>query len=273
MYRYNLFLFCFSFITLISSAQTQYFHEGFEFKENSTAFVFGDGVKLRKEPNVNSEVVDILNIGDMIKIISKSEKSQVFNGIQSNWYKIKKGDQVGYTLKGLISVQKITNNQKQNFYFSLKKKDNILYLLIRTKDAKTIKYSEITQELIGDTFELYLTLTSKLTNVINILEIDYLAENTGAEGGSTYMFWNGSALKHVADVTSTTDDQGYVFSQELMFPDKTNGLVDKIKFKQEVSILKDKKTNWKKTSLMTRELSWDGIELTPDVNTKWEEKE
>src|SRR5690606_20758930 len=58
----------------------------------------------RKEPNTNSEAKDTLSIGSEIKIVQKTEESMVFNGLESFWYKVKHGKQVGYILGALIAL-------------------------------------------------------------------------------------------------------------------------------------------------------------------------
>src|SRR5690606_24803699 len=66
--------------------------------------LYGDRVVLRKEPNSTSEALDTLMIGEEIKIIDKTEETMFFNGLESNWYKVKHGKKNGYILGGLIAL-------------------------------------------------------------------------------------------------------------------------------------------------------------------------
>lgn len=92
----------------------------YSFQENSSTYLFGDNVRVRSEPEINSKnVIDTLNIGDKVTIVRKTDRVMVIGGYKEFWYKIsyKKNnkDSAGYIWGGLLS-----------FGFSVK--DNKLFL-------------------------------------------------------------------------------------------------------------------------------------------------
>ncbi|MBQ3408074.1 MAG: C40 family peptidase [Clostridia bacterium] len=78
---------------------------------NSTAFattgtVVGDNLRVRKEENVASEVIDLLDENDKVEIL----------GENGDWYKVKVNGKVGYVNKQYIKVQEgnVINNETTN---------------------------------------------------------------------------------------------------------------------------------------------------------------
>jgi hypothetical protein len=51
----------------------KYLSENYEFKDGEVAFMFGDNVKLRDQPNTESSVLSLLKIGEQIEIIGISD--------------------------------------------------------------------------------------------------------------------------------------------------------------------------------------------------------
>ncbi|WP_141677730.1 SH3 domain-containing protein, partial [Tenacibaculum soleae] len=68
---------------------TKYLSENYEFKNGEIAYMFGNDVKLRDQPNAKSNVLALLKIGEQIEIMEKSDSTMKFDGIESPWYKVK----------------------------------------------------------------------------------------------------------------------------------------------------------------------------------------
>ena len=87
----------------------EYLSENYEFKNGEIAYMFGNDVKFRDQPNAKSKVLNLLKIGEQIEIIEKSDSKMEFDGIESPWYKVKANDKIGFVLGNLISLDKATN--------------------------------------------------------------------------------------------------------------------------------------------------------------------
>lgn len=68
-----------------------------------TGTVVGDNLRVRKEEDASSEIVDLLDVNDKVEII----------GENGDWYKVKANGKVGYVKKQFIKVQDgdVTNNE------------------------------------------------------------------------------------------------------------------------------------------------------------------
>lgn len=70
----------FTCATMIAQ-ENRYVHGTYEFKAESTEYLFGDNVKLRVEPTTTSEVIQLLPIASAIKILEKTDITFSFNGL------------------------------------------------------------------------------------------------------------------------------------------------------------------------------------------------
>lgn len=61
------------------------------------------GLKIRKEPNANSEIITTAKYNDEIKIIEKDAKTDFVNGENGKWYKVEYENQEGYAWSKFIS--------------------------------------------------------------------------------------------------------------------------------------------------------------------------
>lgn len=75
---------------------------------NSTVFattgtVVGDNLRVRKEENSSSEIIDLLNVNDKVEVL----------GENGDWYKVKVNGKVGYVKKQFIKIQdgSVVNNE------------------------------------------------------------------------------------------------------------------------------------------------------------------
>lgn len=71
---------------------------------NSKPFVTAkSGLKIRKEPNANSEIITTAKYNDEINIIEKDAKTDFVNGENGKWYKVEYKNQEGYAWSKFIS--------------------------------------------------------------------------------------------------------------------------------------------------------------------------
>ena len=89
------------------SGEMSVYHYGFV--ENAETYLFGDNVRVRKEPVIkDGNITDVLNAGDKVTIAGKTDKVMLVDGYKEYWYKIsyKKNDKncEGYAWGGLFSI-------------------------------------------------------------------------------------------------------------------------------------------------------------------------
>lgn len=234
------------------------------FQEGSTEYMYGDNVVLRQKPSADSKAVDTLEIAQEITILKKSSETMLFNGKESNWYKVRTNGQVGYVLGGLISLDKV-------------ELDGDAYLVILAEDESGSKVRcrvvpamgefyghefPITNEM----FQLRVTKNKGVRGVKHIVEIDQTAEACGMEGGIIYLFDTGIRLKSVLSCSSVSDAGAFWLHERLLFPeDREYSYDDGIVFEQEEGIYINDELGWTRSTINTLIIKWDGEELTPNV--------
>lgn len=249
--------------TISAQSETRYLSSYFKFSPGNTEQIFANDVKFRKGPDTNSDVIDLLKIGTRIKIIEQSELTQEFDGIESNWYKIEFNGKTGYVLGALISMRSLTTIDNKNLHFQIKSDENgRISVKIRHAFNET-EYKENTFGLIGYEFSIDLLNNNGLQNVKNIIAINYLSEACGVEGGVSYIFWDGSNLKHIADLSSISEAGMFYYQEKFVFPNQPEGVKDKLVYEVERGTIEDEETNWVKTYKEKREYAWTGTEMVP----------
>ncbi|WP_405570845.1 SH3 domain-containing protein [Winogradskyella sp. Asnod2-B02-A] len=243
-----------------------------EFKIDQIVYLFGDNVKLRNSPSVDSEVVKLLTIGEPLKIIEKSSETFMYNGINSPWYKVEYNNQQGYVVGGLISiVEKKDDNVR--FLFATEMVDEKLYIITRALINSKTEYFENKSEFLGSNYGFKINLYNNrgVKSIDNILFINYLPESCGANSGGYYLFLDSNNLYKVIDVFSSADI-GFWESENLIFPNDPKGEKDKIIYFQEhgqyseMDNLENEPT-WEKTNTTKVNLKWVNNKLHPNPKT------
>lgn len=257
---------------IVISQNSSQFEYDEEFKINQTVFLFGDNVKLRNEPSTDAKTISLLKIGTALKIIEVTDKTYLYNGIETPWYKVEYNDKQGYVVGGLISITEKKNNETR-FLFSFKMDNSKLYVITRVLINKSSDYLENITEFKGDNylFRIFLYDNLGIENVNNIIYFNYLPESCGANTGGFYLFLNDSGLYKVLDLTSSADI-GFWESENLIFPNNPKGEKDKILFlKEHGQYPEDIESNddpiWEETNSIKIILKWEDNKLTPNPRT------
>ncbi|WP_396591732.1 SH3 domain-containing protein [Allomuricauda sp. R78024] len=233
-----------------------------DFKPGEQVYLFGNDVKLRAAPDVESEVLELLKIGEWVKIIEKTEFTWPYRGFDSPFYKVKYDDGVtGYLLGGLLSLEKKTLNS-QNYFFAYSKEGKRTFLNIR--NIKNGTYIEKKIPLANSTIRIKALDDKGVPGLDGILLIDYYAEACGMEGGGIYLFAQNDELTKVASLSQISDAGVFYYSEKFVFPFDEGGISGKILFKKERNENLDEASQWKKTAMETRMLSWVDGKLVPD---------
>ena len=175
------------------------------------------------------------------------------------FYKVDYKGTEGYVLGGLLALEKKTINDVVHL-FGRSKTGNEDHLLIRTLKEDG-SFTEKSTKLGNEQFYLTDLGTKGVPTIDGILFVDYLAESCGVEGGGIYFFQQGHVLHQVARLSQVSDAGAYYFWEEFVFPEDKDGVAGKIRYKKEVGEYLDEATNWKKTSVETKELVWANTNL------------
>lgn len=260
----NKFLIAVLFISNFGFGQDiKYFSEDFEFVTGDIAYLFGDDVKLRDQPGTTSHVISLLKIGDQIEIVSKTDETMFFEGLESPWYQVKFQDKTGYILGGLISLDK-QNHHNLTYLITLKKDDSELFLKTRVighgnsylENSALLSTHYVSTEAHGN---------RGLEGVDSIFAINYLSEACGVNGGGIYLFHNGNQLLKAIDYTQVSDAGVYWFYEEYIFPTDEGGRPGKIIYKKETGETIDDETEWVETKKTERLLEWSNDQLIPKI--------
>lgn len=243
----------------------EYLSENHEFKNGEIAYMFGNDVKFRDQPNAKSKVLNLLKIGEQIEIIEKSDSKMEFDGIESPWYKVKANDKIGFVLGNLISLDKATNGNL-TYLVSLKKDGFKLYAKTRVLE-NGLDFKENISQLMTREFSIKAIGNKGLENIKSIFKIDYLADSCGVNGGGIYLFYDGKNLIKAIDYTQVSDAD-YWFVEEYIFPNDKDGKEGKIVYKRKIGETKEYETEWVETKLTQRILKWNGKEIFPKIENE-----
>jgi len=109
--------------------------------EKASQYLLADDVAMRDCASVQCEQLATINIGTNVRLLAKSETPQTINGIQSRWYKIKMGPQIGWIWGGLISQKTMVSkvNPEIKFVFGEAGKDYKGYKRFQLRAVKNGK--------------------------------------------------------------------------------------------------------------------------------------
>lgn len=236
------------------------------FEPGEQVYVFGNDVKLRAEPNTDSKVLELLKIGEWVKIIEQTESSWPYKGFDSPFYKVKYDDMTGYILGGLLSLEKKTVGGT-NFFFAYSKEREKFFLNIRN-----MRFGELLEKKIPLTSAAIGIKTygnRDIEYLDGIFYIDYSSEEyDGQDYGGIYVFAFEGALS-AYELSRSHDIEASYASEKFVFPDEEGGIPGKIIFKKEKGHdFLGGEYEWLHTVVETWKLSWYGGELVPDFRGK-----
>jgi len=246
----------------------------FGFEENKPQKIFTDWTRVRKEPNVTSEVTDSLQTNHQVMILKKEEAVLRLGERGANWYKVsyQKGDVAseGYIWGGNLSVG-YRNKNGYDFLFGLSK----------TVDRKNKEYNETVKQniagikvmekntLIDEVYfdtgrgeELsYATFTiesgHQLQNVELTLKAMVSGEACGIASYNQYVFFKDKKLVALPQLMNVGDADIFYHSEEFVFPNDKGGIPNAFIFKMEEMEKDEKDREKKKRSSKT--YLWNGI--------------
>ena len=229
----------------LSYSQEEYTHNYYwNISNNSKAIVGFTKCYVRESPNINSVLLDSLQIGSEVMVKKSTEALYKIKGINVSWveieYKNKVGEtKVGCVWKGLLALNYVKNG-------------SLTYLTTIDKIEKT-KYEEyynqnfsISAKILDKENQLLNELTIKkylsessyfenktighlgLSQLQNIYRISFSGESCGVPTFHYYFGWNGNKLLLLPEKMNVGDADVYYHSEELVFPSEKGGKPDLI---------------------------------------------
>lgn len=241
---------------------------------------------VREKATVNSTLVDSLQIGNPIKILSQSEPNLTLKGLNLPWVEIEyqKGNilKKGFIWKGFIALGE-SFHENVHFVISLNAKvtkkikvnDNgYKYEYDKTFYGFKINVCNLSNQIIATkTFEhavsdnYYFTNSTidnyGLKNVICVYRATFNGEACGVPTEYKYFYWDGKKLEFLLEKYNVGDAGAYYYLEEIIFPKekggKTNTIIKTIN--EEVNIgdsITSSKYEIKKSII---HYNWDGKKM------------
>ncbi len=245
----------------------------FGFEENKPQKIFTDWTRVRKEPDVKSQVTDSLQTNQQVMILKKEETVLRLGERGANWYKVsyQKGEQVseGYVWGGNLCVG-YRNKNGYDFLFGLSKtvdrknKDYNETVKQNIAGIKIIEGNSLIDEVYFDTGKgeemSYATFTiesnHKLQNVELTLKAMVSGEACGIASYTQYVLFKDKKLVALPQLMNVGDADVYYHSEEFVFPNDKGGIPNAYILKIEEMERDDKDRGKKKRSSKT--YLWDG---------------
>ena len=217
-------------LTMVAQ-ETKYISEGTQFNRNEVAFLFGDNVKLRSQPNTQADVLKVLPIGKEITIIGITQERLPYDGIDSPWYQVSVAGNRGFILGALISLDSKSINGSK-YFTALAKNEDVLYLKTRTT-RNDGTYKENKSKLSTHDFSLEVFDNQGIEGVKNMLFVNYLAESCGVDGGGICIFNTEEALIKAFDFYRMVDGDAMWSHEDYIFPTDDDGIPNRIVYSGE----------------------------------------
>jgi hypothetical protein len=259
----KIFLFLILFTKISFSQGTKYHNPNYDLNNGEKYYLFGNDVKFREQPNLESGIIEFIKIGAEITVLEKSEQKLKYNGIESPFYKIDYKGKVGYVLGGLISLEK-RNFNGFTYLFTYKKIENKYLISIRSLN-KDLEVIEANSTLMTSDFSINIYNNKGLDDIENILYVNYLAEACGIDGGGIYFFRTKERLIKSFEVCQVSDAGIYWLEERLIFPNDKNGVKGKIVYQKDTGTHEDEETNWIEIKKTSREVQWINGEVIPKI--------
>lgn len=245
----------------------------FNFEENKTQKIFTDWTRVRKEPNVNSQILDSLQTNQQVLILKRDETILKLGERRANWYKVsyQKGEVAseGYVWGGNLCVG-YRNKNGYDFLFGLTKtvdrKDKQFNESFQQNIAaiKVVEGNTLIDEVFFDTGRgeelsygsFTIESSHKLQNVEMTLKAMVSGEACGIASYSQYVLFKDKKMIVLPQLMNVGDADVYYHSEEFIFPNDKGGVPNAFIFKMEEMEKDDRDREKKKRSSKT--YLWNG---------------
>lgn len=244
----------------------------FDFTENKTQKIFTDWTRIRKDPDVKSQILDSLPTNQQVMILKKEDAVLKLGERGANWYKVsyQKGDLVseGYVWGANLCVG-YRNKNGYDFLFGLSKtidRKNEYNQIEKQNIAgiKVIEGNTLIQEVYFDagrgeelrsaTFNI--ESDHKLQNVEFTLKASTSGDACSIASYDQYVLFKDKKLITLPRLASVSDAGVFYHSEEFIFPNDKGGIPNAFILKTKDMELDDKDQEKKTQSSKT--FLWNG---------------
>lgn len=244
----------------------------FDFTENKTQKIFTDWTRVRKDPDVKSQILDSLPTNQQVMILKKEDAVLKLGERAANWYKVsyQKADFVseGYVWGANLCVG-YRNKNGYDFLFGLSKtidRKNEYNLVEKQNIAgiKVIEGNTLIQEVYFDagrgeelrsaTFNI--ESDHKLQNVEFTLKASTSGDACSIASYDQYILFKDKKLITLPRLASVSDAGVFYHSEEFIFPNDKGGIPNAFILKTRDMELDDKDRERKTQSSKT--YLWNG---------------
>ncbi len=257
-------------VTAVQSQPSTAHWEGQPVASGKSYFLYGNNVSLREAPDQEAEKIASLAANEYIEVLEVTDKTYSVYGTESPWIKVRVGGRLeGYLVSGLLALGSHTLADGSRLLYTRATSDEALNQQIKMRRIQNEKIYELgIYNLDNASFDLKLHDSRGLKNVDHIIEIDFLAEACGEEGGRMYFAMNLDAEKILPLGTYSSVGDGGIFhiEEQLIFPDDPDGMDGILIYRGEQGE-ENLTTGIYRTVSKVERYSWaevqDGIEIVP----------
>jgi len=274
-FKYLMPVFIFFLINISFAEETSVYNS--EFAENSKTYLFADSVRIRKDPDAaKSNVIDTLNIGYKITILTKSDQIMVIDGYKDYWYKVtykKNGkDSIGYVWGGMLSLGYSAKGDLL-FLIGIKKyneKGGFTGECKLVKNNKLISSAAFEPHYIsmGDDNGIYdYTVTTELSDskglagLNSVLRINFIYGACGYPVGNIWIGHSTDKLYYIGKDTSIYEAGVFQVEEKYIFPADKNGTKNTVKLISESSEFDEKTEDYKLKDKQEKKFKWENNQL------------
>ncbi|GHT71977.1 hypothetical protein FACS1894110_25950 [Spirochaetia bacterium] len=138
-----------------------------------------EGLRVRSEPNINSEKISLLKNGQEVSILNKDMNNVEIDGINGNWYLIQTEEITGWVFSGYLSNSVVGDiNKIPKFYITNELRGKEYIAIYKCKEIKISEKSFGYEEIIKRLLDSYLLIFERTGSKRYIYDwmgmIDYL---------------------------------------------------------------------------------------------------
>ncbi|WP_085767341.1 SH3 domain-containing protein [Nonlabens spongiae] len=215
-------------VTAVQSQPKTAHREGQSVQAGKSYFLYGNNVSLREAPDQEADKMAALAANEYIEVLEITDKTYFVYGKESPWIKVRAaGGLEGYLVSGLLALGSQNLADGSRLLYTRAISDEALYHQIKIRRIRNKKIYELgTYNLANASFDLKLHDSRGLKNVDHVIEIDFLAEACGEQGGRMYFTMNLDEEELLPLGTYSSVGDGGVFhsNENLIFPADSLGM-------------------------------------------------
>jgi hypothetical protein len=223
--------------TTISVAQPETAHwSGMNYLVGESYFTYGDQVTLRKSASTNSEKLKSIPINTKVQVLEVATESMQIYGLIHPWLKVTYDGNEGFIAAGFLALRSIKLGDGSDLLYTRSKEEGKNEeLQVSFRKVRDRVYKELgTYSTPNSSFDVTLHDGKGLTGVNHVVQIDFLAEACGEEGGRSYLLLiEDDTINYLGLFSSVGDGGVYHASEDLTFPFDSGGRHDCIIFNGE----------------------------------------